>query len=282
MPYITGPKNVEIYYEEFPADPGIQTLVFVHGTPLGCHSWYHQMSHFLGRRLITFDRRGWGKSGRPGDTPFPHPEDLDVLLTTLEVSDAVLIGFGEGTSEIVQYLSQRGSGRVSRIVLISAVPPCLRKSDDNPEGMSGGLLDKMQGAVDDDLFRYLEDFFDEYYNTDELLGRRISEAKVRSDVAAAAQASPWSYFWAAQATRVDFREDVRKIDVPTLVIHGTANRLLPIEATADRLPALIKDCRLVRIEGGPHGIIWTHRQEVNSAIADFLADGAPTDGRGTP
>jgi pimeloyl-ACP methyl ester carboxylesterase len=180
-----------------------------------------------------------------------------------------------GTGEVTRYLGTYGSERVSRAVLIGVVPPFLLKDDGNPEGaLTQADVDGLVSAIRTDRLAYLSAFYADFYNLDELLGTRISDEVVRDSWNVAAGASPVATAACPPTWITDFRGDLPKIDVPTLVVHGTADRILPIDATARRLPELIADCRLVEIDGAPHGMLWTHADEVNDALLAFVADRA--------
>jgi non-heme chloroperoxidase len=276
MPYITvGTENgadVEIYYEDHGAG---QPVVLVHGYPLNGHSWERQERGLLegGYRVITYDRRGFGQSSMPA-TGFDYDSfaaDLDALLNHLDLTDAVLGGFSMGTGEVTRYLGRYGSGRVAKAVLIGVIPPFLLQTADNPEGVDGQVFEGIKAAIVKDRYAYFGDFFDNFYNTDTFAPDRISDRAWDASFQVAVTASPLASYACVDTWLTDFRDDLPKIDVPTLVIHGTADRILPYDATARRLPGLIKDLRLVTVEGGPHNICWTHPDEVNAALLEFLA-----------
>ncbi len=191
-------------------------------------------------------------------------------MTALDLRDAVLIGFSMGTGEVARYLGTFGSERVSRAVLIGAIPPFLLKTDDNPEGVDQEVFDGIIEAIEKDRPSYLTEFFENFYNTDKLGGTRITDEAVQMSFNVAVGASAIATRKCVDTWLTDFRDDLPKIDVPTLIIHGDADRILPLDATAKRLPKLIKDSRLVVIEDGPHAVIWTHADEVNPEILKFL------------
>jgi non-heme chloroperoxidase len=183
----------------------------------------------------------------------------------------VLVGFSMGTGEVTRYLGTYGSARVSKAVLMGAIPPFLLKTDDNPEGVDGSVFDGVKEAVLADRPAHFKDFLDNFYNVDVLGGTRISDQAWQNSFAVAIGASPFAAHACVDTWLTDFRDDLPKIDVPTLLIHGDADRILPYETTAARLPGLIKDLSVVTIPGGPHNIAWTHPDEVNAALLDFLA-----------
>lgn len=263
---------IELHYEDMGAG---QPVVLIHGFPLSGRSWEKQTTALLaaGYRVITYDRRGFGESSQPsvGYDYDTFAADLDRLMTQLDLRDAVLVGFSMGTGEVTRYLANFGSERVSKAVMMGVVPPFLLKTDDNPEGVDGSVFDGIIDAIESDRLAYLTAFFDAFYNLDETLGVRISDEVVRDSWNVGAGASAVGTVSCPPTWISDFRQDLRKNDVPTLVVHGDADRILPIDATARRLPDLIADCQLVEIPGAPHGMLWTHGAEVNEVLLRFLA-----------
>lgn len=262
---------IELHYEDVGSG---QPVVLIHGFPLSGRSWEKQTTALLaaGYRVITYDRRGFGQSSQPsvGYDYDTFAADLDRLMTALDLRDTVLVGFSMGTGEVTRYLANFGSERVSKAVLLGVVPPFLLKTDDNPEGVDGAVFEGILEAIKEDRLAYLTGFFDAFYNLDELLGDRISEEVVRDSWNVAAGASAVGTVSCPPTWITDFRQDLAKNDVPTLVVHGDADRILPIDATARRLPALIADCQLVEIPGAPHGMLWTHGAEINDVLLRFL------------
>ena len=277
MPYVTvGAENsgrIELYYEDHGAGTPV---VLIHGYPLSGHSWEKQVPVLLdvGHRVITYDRRGFGASSQPtvGYDYDTFAADLNALLEHLAIEDIVLGGFSMGTGEVTRYLGSYGSGRVRKAALFGVIPPFLLKTDDNPEGVAGSVFEAIKAAVVKDRYAYFKDFFDNFYNVDKLAPERISEQAWQASFNVAAAASPYASYACVDAWLTDFRADLPKIDVPTLVVHGTEDRILPFDSTAKRLPGLIADMKLVTVEGGPHNIAWTHAEIVNRALLDFLED----------
>jgi non-heme chloroperoxidase len=277
MPRLTvGSENnaaIEIHYE----DHGIgKPIVLVHGYPLNGNSWERQERELLatGYRVISYDRRGFGRSSQPtvGYDYDTFAADLNALLDHLGLAEVDLAGFSMGTGEVTRYIGRYGSGRVRKAALLGVIPPFLLKTDDNPEGVDGAVFEGIKAAIVKDRYAYFKDFFANFYNTDKLFPERISEQALQASFNVAAGSSPYATYACVDTWLTDFRGDLPKIDVPTLVVHGTEDRILPFEATAARLPGLIADLRLVEVEGGPHNIGWTHPVEVNSALLDFLAE----------
>jgi non-heme chloroperoxidase len=278
MPYVTvGKENsstIDLYYEDHGSG---QPVVLIHGYPLTGASWEKQIPVLLsaGHRVITYDRRGFGKSSQPttGYNYDTFAEDLSKLLTHLKLRDFSLVGFSMGGGEVARYLGKYGSKGVSNAVFISSVPPFLLKTPDNPEGVDGGVFDGIQKAVAADRYAFFTDFFNNFYNTDVLLGKRVSLQAVQASWNVAAGCSATASYACVPTWHEDFRKDLARIDVPTLVIHGDADRILPITASGLRTAKLIKGARLAVVKEGPHCVTWTHADEVNRELADFLGKG---------
>nr|WP_320161914.1 alpha/beta hydrolase [uncultured Methanoregula sp.] len=275
MPYITvGKENsgdIDLYYE----DHGSGTpVVLIHGWPLSGASWEKQEQALLdaGHRVITYDRRGFGRSGKPatGYNYDTFTNDLHILLTHLDLHDVTLVGFSMGGGEVARYLGTHGSVRVKKAALISAIPPFLLKTADNPGGVDKSVFDGIQQAIHADRLAFLTAFFSNFYNLDIWLEKRISDEAVRLSWNIAAGASPKGTYDCVSAWLEDFRADLARIDIPVLIVHGDADRICPIVATGKRASAAIKGSRFVIIEGGPHGLNWTHAEELNRALLDFI------------
>jgi non-heme chloroperoxidase len=278
MPYITVGKensgNIELYYE----DHGLgKPVVLIHGYPLSGAFWEKQVAVLVaaGQRVITYDRRGFGKSSQPatGYNYDTFAEDLHRLVTQLELRDFTLAGFSMGGGEVARYFGKYGSNGVSRAVFIAAIPPFLLKTPDNPEGLDGSVFDGIQQAVVRDRYTFFTEFFKNSYNTDLLLGKRVSEQAVQASWNIAAGASATASLACVPAWHEDFRPDLARVDVPTLVIHGDADRILPIGASGLRTAKLIQGARLVVVKDGPHCIPWTHADQVNRELVGFLGEG---------
>ena len=279
MPFVkVGTENstdIEIHYKDHGTG---KPIVLIHGYPLDGNSWERQERALLaeGYRCISYDRRGFGLSSQPtvGYDYDTFAGDLKALLDHLALDEhVVLAGFSMGTGEVTRYLGTYGSGGVSKCALLGVIPPFLLQTDDNPKGVPGEVFDGIKEAVVADRYAYFDDFFANFYNTDVLAPQRIGDAALRASFQVAAGASPYASYACVDSWLTDFRDDLPTIDVPTLVVHGTADRILPFEATAARLrdEALISDLTVVPVEDGPHNIGWTHPDEVNRALLEFLA-----------
>ena len=186
--------------------------------------------------------------------------------------DVVLAGFSMGTGEVTRYLGTYGSAGVSKAMLLGVIPPFLLQTDDNPKGVPGSVFEDIKHAIVADRYAYFDDFLANFYNADVLAPERIGHAALRASFNVAAGASPYASYACVDTWLTDFRDDLSKIDVPRLVVHGTADRILPFEATAARLrdENLIADLTVVEGENGPHNIGWTHPEETKAAILEFL------------
>ncbi|MEV1176943.1 alpha/beta hydrolase [Nonomuraea sp. NPDC049784] len=276
MPYITvGQENsasIDLYYEDHGTG---QPVVLIHGFPLDGHSWERQSAALLdaGYRVITYDRRGFGRSSQPttGYDYDTFAADLNTVMEVLDLEDAVLVGFSMGTGEVARYVSAYGTARVAKAAFLGGLPPFLLKTGDNPAGAAPKeFFDGVVAAVKADRYAYYGDFFKDFYNLDENLGTRISDEAVRNSWNVAAGGGFYAAAAAPSTWYTDFRADVPAIDVPALIVHGTADRILPIDATARAFHRLVPTATYVEIEGAPHGLLWTHAADVNQALLDFI------------
>jgi len=276
MPFITvGSENstdIDLYYEDHGQG---QPVVLIHGYPLDGHSWERQSAALLkaGYRVITYDRRGFGRSSQPttGYDYDTFAADLKAVLDKLDLTDVVLVGFSMGTGEVGRYLGTYGSQRVAKAAFLGSLEPFLLKTDDNPNGVPQEVFDGILAAVTADRYAYFTDFYKGFYNTDDTLGSRLSEEALRNSWNVAAGASWFASSAAVPTWITDFRGDIPKIDVPALILHGTADNILPIDSTARPFHQLLPDADYVEIDNAPHGLLWTHAAEVNEALLAFLA-----------
>lgn len=275
MPYVTvGEENgakIDIYYEDHGSG---KPIILIHGYPLSGVSWEKQLPVLLnaGHRVITYDRRGFGKSSQPtaGYNYDTFAADLRELITQLKLEDVTLVGFSMGGGEIARYFGKYGSKGVSKAVFMGAVPPFLLKTADNLEGVDGSVFEGIKKAVAADRYAFFTEFFKNFYNTDVYLGKRVSDEAVHASWNIAAGASATASLACVPTWGEDFRENLKRVDVPTLVIHGDDDRIVPLAAAGQRTAKLIKGAKLVVIKGGPHCITWTHADEVNAALLGFL------------
>ncbi|NYT93481.1 alpha/beta fold hydrolase [Salinispora sp. H7-4] len=276
MPYITvgteNSTNINVYYEDHGQG---QPVVLIHGYPLDGHSWEKQSAALLkaGYRVITYDRRGFGQSSQPttGYDYDTFAADLNTVLETLDLTDVVLAGFSMGSGEVARYLGRYGSARVAKAAFLASLQPFLLQTDDNPTGVPQEVFDGILAAVTADRYAYFTDFYRNFYNTDDTLGTRLSEEALRNSWNVATGASWYASSAAVPTWITDFRADIPKIDIPALILHGTADNILPIDATARELRKQLPDADYVEIDGAPHGLLWTHADDVNQALLTFLA-----------
>jgi non-heme chloroperoxidase len=276
MPYIkVGQENsgsIELYYEDHGSG---RPVVLIHGYPLSGRAWDRQIPALLqdGRRVITYDRRGFGKSSQPttGYDYDTFANDLHVLMETLDLRDVTLVGHSMGTGEVTRYLGRFGSARVSKGVLVSPIPPFLLQANDDPDGLPGSMFDGFMHDARQDTPAWMKGFLDNFYNIDKFGGTLVSDEAYHSSLNLAMDASATAAVACIPTWETDFRADIPKMDVPILVIQGDDDRILPFPLTGQRLPDMIKDMQLVVIDGGPHAIAWTHSDQVNSALLKFMS-----------
>ncbi|KQR39671.1 alpha/beta fold hydrolase [Microbacterium sp. Leaf159] len=279
MGYITvGNENsapIELYYEDQGSG---QPVVLIHGYPLDGHSWERQTRELLaqGYRVITYDRRGFGQSSKvnAGYDYDTFAADLNTVLETLDLRDVVLVGFSMGTGELARYVAKYGHERIAKLAFLASLEPFLVQRDDNPEGVPQEVFDGIEAAAKGDRFAWFTDFYKNFYNLDENLGSRISEQAVTGSWNVAITSAPVAAYAVVSSWIEDFRGDVdavRDAGKPTLILHGTKDNILPIDATARRFHQAVPAATYVEVEGAPHGLLWTHADEVNAALKDFLS-----------
>jgi pimeloyl-ACP methyl ester carboxylesterase len=265
--------SIKLYYEDHGSGP---VVVLISGWPFDSRSWEPQVHTLLtaGYRVITYDRRGFGRSSRPaGGYDFDTlAADLDQLLTTLDLHEVTLVGLSLGTGEVARYIGVNGTARLKSCVFIESLAPSFGKSEENPNGVDQAGVDGVQQAILHDRPAWLTGLIGDMLNLDELLGVRVSEEAVRNLWNAGADASPEAT-WACPVTWLDdFHKDLERIDIPALVLHGTADRILSIEGQGRRMHAALPDAHYVEIEGGPHLMCLSHADEVNRELLSFLAE----------
>jgi pimeloyl-ACP methyl ester carboxylesterase len=279
MPYITVDKEnsgtVDLYYEDHGEG---RPVVLIHGWPLSSASWEKQVPALLdaGYRAITYDRRGFGLSSKPvsGYNYDTLAEDLHTLIMKLDLRDSILVGFSMGGGEVARYLGIHGSGRVSSAVFMSAITPFLLKTPDNPDGVDASVFEGIRQAIAADRPAFLSKFLTDFYNVEIPMSRTVSEELVRLSWNIAAAASPKGTLDCVSAWLTDFRSDLKKIDIPTLVVHGDDDQIVPFANSGKRMPEFLKGSKLMIVEGGPHGLNWTHAEEVNRELLAFLGQAA--------
>ncbi len=278
MSFITvGQENssdVELYYEDHGAG---QPVVLIHGYPLDGSSWERQARELLaaGYRVITYDRRGFGKSSKVGvgydyDT---FANDLKIVLETLDLTDVILVGFSMGTGELARYVGRFGSERIAKLAFLAPLEPFLVQTDDNPTGAPQSVFDGIEAAAKGDRFAWFTGFYNDFYNLDENLGTRISQEAVNAAWNIAVGSAPVAAYAVVPTWIEDFRSDVKAVQasgVPSLIIQGTEDRILPIDATGRPFHKAFPEAEYVEIEGAPHALIWTHADEVTPKLLAFV------------
>jgi non-heme chloroperoxidase len=283
MPYLpVGSENsgsIDLYYE----DHGLgQPIVLIHGYPLSGRAWDKQVLVLAeaGYRVVTYDRRGFGKSSQPlnsydYDT---FASDLNAVIEALDLDAGILVGHSMGTGEVVRYLGTYGSARVAKAILISPIPPFLLQTEDNAEGLPADLFAGFAEAATFDTPAWMKSFLEDSYNFDHLGGTLVSRQSLEANWNIAAAASAAAAVACIATWETDFRGDLRVIDVPVLIVQGDADRILPFANTGERLPALLRQPKLLVIAGGPHAIAWTHAKQVNTAMLEFIGADEPAAG----
>jgi len=273
--FTVGKENstpIDLYYEDHGSG---SPVVLIHGWPLSGASWEKQTAALLaaGHRVITYDRRGFGRSSQPavGYNYDTFASDLNTLLTTLNLTGVSLVGFSMGTGEVTRYIGKYGTKRVRKAVLIGTLGPYLVKAADNPEGVDASVFNGIKAAIRADRPAFLLDFLHNFYNYDVLGGKLVSERVIEDNWNVAAGASATGTVVCVDSWIEDFRNDIARNDVPTLLLHGDADRILPPDATSRRQAKLIKDVKFVELKDGPHGVLWTHAEQVNAQLVSFLA-----------
>ncbi len=276
MSYIkVGQENsqpIEIYYEDHGSG---SPVVLIHGWPLNGDAWEKQTAALLaaGHRVITYDRRGFGRSSKSGvgynyDT---LAADLNALLSALDLTGVSLVGHSMGTGEITRYIGKYGTKRLRKAVLIGTLGPYLVKAPDNPEGVDPKVFDDTRAGIKADRPVALMEFLKNFYSVGGADGKRVSERVIEANWAVAMGASPIGTVACVDAWIEDFRKDTARNDLPTMIIHGDDDRILPPDATSRRQAKMIKNVKYVEIKGGSHGMTWTRAEEINTELLRFLA-----------
>jgi non-heme chloroperoxidase len=276
MSYVTvGKENttdIHLYYEDHGKGDAV---ILVHGYPLNGASWEKQTTALLaaGKRVITYDRRGFGKSSQPasGYDYDTLAADLHALVVHLKLESFSLAGFSMGGGEVVRYIGKYGTKQVKRAAILGGVPPYLLKAPDNAEGVDKSVFDGIEAAIKKDRYAFFTEFFKNFYNADKFLGSRVSEEVLRIGWNTAAFSSPAASLACVGSWYTDFRNDVARVDVPTLVLHGDSDRIVPFQVSGARTARAIKGAELVVIKDGPHNFAWTHADETNGHLLRFLA-----------
>ncbi len=273
MGYITvGRENstpIELYYEDHGTG---QAVVLIHGYPLDGSSWERQARELraAGYRVITYDRRGFGRSSKV-ETGYDYDTfagDLNTVLTTLELTDVILVGFSMGTGELARYAKLFGTERVAKFAFLASLEPGMLA-----QGVPQSVFDGIEKAAKGDRFAWFTQFYKDFYNLDENLGSRISQEAVTASWNTATGSAPIAAYAVVSSWVEDFADDVAAVRAsgkPALIAHGTSDNILPIDATGRAFHAAFPEAEYVEIDGAPHGMLWTHAAEVNAVLLPFV------------
>ncbi|MGW0044225.1 alpha/beta fold hydrolase [Rhodococcus sp. NPDC003348] len=278
MGFVTvGTENstpIDLYYEDHGSG---QAVVLIHGYPLDGSSWEKQTRALLdaGYRVVTYDRRGFGQSSKvtTGYDYDTFAADLNAVLTTLDLTDVILVGFSMGTGELARYVGKYGHERVAKLAFLASLEPFLVRRDDNPTGVPQDVFDGIEAAAKADRFAWFTQFYKDFYNLDENLGTRISQEAVTASWNTATRSAPVAAHAVVPTWIEDFRQDVAAVRAsakPALILHGTADNILPIDSTGRPFHEALPEAEYVEIEGAPHGLLWTHADEVTEALLKFV------------
>ena len=267
----TASVETEIFYQDLGTG---QPVVLIHGWPLSHRMWEAQVPvlNAAGFRTVAYDRRGFGHSGFPagGFEYDTFADDLHDLMTELDLRDAVLVGFSMGGGEVARYLSRHGADRVSKVALVSSVTPFLMKTANNPDGVDPSVFEGMTKAMKDDRPAFLQSFNKKFFN-DGLLSHPVSQAQLDYAFAIAVMAQPQATLACAEAfAGTDFRSDLAAFTVPTLIVHGSADQTVPIDYSGARTAKALPDARYEVMDGAPHGLYETHKEDFNRTLLGFL------------
>lgn len=274
MPFLTHEtpdQLVDIFFEDYGFG---QPVILIHGWPLSHRAWEAQVNEIVdaGYRCIAYDRRGFGASSAPwGDYDYSTlAADLNQIIKQLELKDCILVGFSMGGGEVVRYLTDFGSNNINKVALVSSIVPLVKKKDDNPDGVPESALQDIMKALRTDRVDFLKGFHKNFYNYDDNKDR-VSESKLHYDWSIASKASPRATIEAAKAwAETDFRPELKNVTVPTLIVHGDADNIVPIATSGEQAAKEISNNIYEVIKGGPHGLNVTHRKELNTILLDFL------------
>ncbi|MEO5603637.1 MAG: alpha/beta hydrolase [Cyclobacteriaceae bacterium] len=266
-------ESVKIFYQDFGAG---QPVVLIHGWPLSHEMWEYQINDLVesGFRVIAYDRRGFGKSSKPWDG-YDYDSltgDLKSLLDELDLNDVILVGFSMGGGEVVRYFSRYGGERVSKVALLGSVTPFMLKTADNPKGVDQSVFDKMMEEMKDDRIGFLDSFGKQFFGVN-VLNKPVSTPLLEYYRMLCTMASPRATQECAKSfSSTDFREEMSQVNVPTLIIHGDADKTVPIEPTGEQSADMIPDANFIRYEGAPHGFFYTEKQKLNKDLISFIRE----------
>ncbi|MEM5540410.1 alpha/beta hydrolase [Olleya sp. AS48] len=274
MPFITNKntaETVDIFYEDYGSG---QPVILIHGWPLSRKSWEHQVWKIVesGYRCISYDRRGFGISSTPwnGYDYSALASDLEQIIAQLDLEDVIVVGFSMGGGEVVRYCTDFGTDKIAKAALISSIIPLVKQKEDNPDGVSEKDLQGIQDALEEDRVGFLKEFSKGFYNFEDNKDK-VSQAQLDYDFVVASHASPRATIETAKAwMHTDFRDELKNVNVPTLIVHGDSDNTVPIETSANQAAKGITDNVFKVIKGAPHGLNITHKDQLNTILIDFL------------
>jgi non-heme chloroperoxidase len=277
MSTITVKDGTTIYYKDWGEGP---VITFSHGWPLNADAWDGQMLFLVqnGFRVVAHDRRGHGRSSQAssGNDMNGYADDLAAVIETLDLKDVTLVGHSTGGGEVVRYIARHGTARVSKAVLIAAVPPIMLKSAANPEGLPMEVFDGLRAGVAGDRAQFYKDLAVQFYGANRS-GAKVSPGTLEQFWLWSMQAGTKNAYESIKAfSETDFTEDLKKIDVPTLVLHGEDDQIVPVKDSAKKSARLIKGAKEIYYPGAPHGLTATHQDQVNAELLGFLKGAAKT------
>jgi len=275
MSTITTKDGTTIYYKDWGKGP---VVAFSHGWPLHADAWDGQMLFLSqnGFRVVAHDRRGHGRSSQPssGNDMNGYADDLAALIEALDLKDATLVGHSTGGGEVARYIARHGTKRVAKAVLIAAVPPIMLKSATNPEGLPLEVFDQIRAGVANDRSQFYKDLALQFYGANRL-GTKVSQGTLDQFWLWSMQAGVKGAYESVKAfSETDFTEDLKKFDIPTLVMHGEDDQIVPVKDSAKKSARLIKGAKVIYYPGAPHGLTATHQDQVNRDLLAFLTSAA--------
>ncbi|HEA31534.1 MAG TPA: alpha/beta hydrolase [Leeuwenhoekiella sp.] len=264
-------EPIQLFFEKYGEG---QPVILIHGWPLSHQMWEYQTQKIVdaGYQVVAYDRRGFGKSSKPyyGYDYDTLAKDLNDLINALDLKDVILTGFSMGGGEVARYIGKYGTDKVAKAALVSSVVPFMLKTSDNPNGVPEETFESFKKNVKEDRLGFLEEFGDNFVNYKDNK-KNISEAQVHFNWSIAAEASPKATLDCIDSFgKTDFRDDCKKFDIPTLIVHGDADNVVPIETAGQAAAKIIKDNNFQIIKGAPHGLVFTHTEEFNTIFLNFL------------
>jgi non-heme chloroperoxidase len=272
MSTITTKDGTQIYYKDWGKGP---VVTFSHGWPLNADAWDGQMFFLMqkGFRVVAHDRRGHGRSSQPtsGNEMNGYADDLAAVIEALDLKDAILVGHSTGGGEVARYIGRHGTKRVAKAVLLAAVPPIMVKSASNPEGLPIDVFDNLRSGIMQDRSQFYKDLAKPFYGANK--GVKVSQGMLDQFWLWSMQAGLLNAYESIKAfSETDFTEDLKKIDVPTMVMHGEDDQIVPVKDSAKKSAKLIKGAKEIYYPGAPHGLTATHQDQVNADLLTFIRD----------